>query len=114
MNRLRELRKQNNVSQKNLCKVLNVAQPTYSGWESGKHQIDDANKIKLAKFFGVSVDYLLCLTDEPHKSVQDLNHQEKKLLDAYWNLNEEGKSALLVYADFLLGLEQYKEKNFVG
>ena len=114
MNRLRELRKQKNMSQEDLRKCLNVAQPTLSGWESGKHQIDDANKIKLANFFNVSVDYLLCLTDDPHKNIQDLNSQEKQLLEAYWNLNEEGRSALLVYADFLLGLEQYKEKNFAG
>ena len=114
VNRLRELRKQKNMSQEDLRKCLNVAQPTLSGWESGKHQIDDANKIKLAKFFNVSVDYLLCLTDDPQKSVQEFNYHEKQLLDAYWNLNDEGRLELLQYADYLLGLEKYKRKNFAG
>lgn len=59
MLRLRELRKQRGVSQVDLSKVIGVAQPTYSGWESGKFQIDDENKIKLADYFGVTVDYLM-------------------------------------------------------
>lgn len=59
MLRLRELRKQKGVSQVELSKVIGVAQPTYSGWESGKYQIDDENKIKLADYFGVTVDYLM-------------------------------------------------------
>lgn len=59
MLRLRELRKQKGVSQVELSKVIGVAQPTYSGWESGKFQIDDENKIKLADYFGVTVDYLM-------------------------------------------------------
>lgn len=59
MLRLRELRKQRGVSQVELSKVIGVAQPTYSGWESGKFQIDDENKIKLADYFNVTVDYLM-------------------------------------------------------
>lgn len=114
MNRLRELRKQKKLRQEDLRVFLNVAQPTLSGWESGKHQIDDANKIKLAQFFNVSVDYLLGLTDDPQKNVQEIDLGEKHLLDVYWKLNEERKSSLLSYADFLLGQEQRKEKNFVG
>lgn len=59
MLRLKDLRKQKKISQTELAKILGVAQPTLSGWESGKFQIDDTNKIKLADFFNVSVDYLL-------------------------------------------------------
>ena len=59
MLRLRELRKQKGVSQVEISKVIGVAQPTYSGWESGKFQIDDENKIKLADYFSVSIDYMM-------------------------------------------------------
>ena len=59
MIRLKELRKQKNISQVELAKEIGVAQPTLSGWESGRFQIDDDNKIKLADFFDVTVDYLM-------------------------------------------------------
>lgn len=59
MPRLSELRKQKGLKQGDLAAFLGVAQSTLSGWENGKFEIDDKNKIKLADFFGVSVDYLL-------------------------------------------------------
>lgn len=59
MPRLSELRKQKGLKQGDLAAFLSVAQSTLSGWENGKFEIDDKNKIKLADFFGVSVDYLL-------------------------------------------------------
>ena len=59
MNRLRELRKKKGISQVELSRYLDIAQPTYSGWESGRFQIDDENKIKLAEYYDVSIDYLL-------------------------------------------------------
>lgn len=59
MPRLSELRKQKGLKQGDLAALLGVAQSTLSGWENGKFEIDDKNKIKLADFFGVSVDYLL-------------------------------------------------------
>lgn len=59
MPRLSELRKQKGLKQGDLAAFLGIAQSTLSGWENGKFEIDDKNKIKLADFFGVSVDYLL-------------------------------------------------------
>lgn len=59
MPRLSELRKQKGLKQGDLAASLGVAQSTLSGWENGKFEIDDKNKIKLADFFGVSIDYLL-------------------------------------------------------
>ena len=59
MIRLKELRKQRGVRQTELAAAIGVAQPTLSGWESGKFQIDDESKIKLADYFGVSIDYLM-------------------------------------------------------
>ena len=59
MLQLSRLRKQKGLKQGELANFLGVAQSTLSGWENGKFEIDDKNKIKLADFFGVSVDYLL-------------------------------------------------------
>ena len=65
MIRLKELRTQRGLNQTDLAKAIGIAQPTLSGWESEKFQIDDANKIKLADYFGVSIDYLMGRNDVP-------------------------------------------------
>lgn len=59
MSRLKELRKSRNLTQAELAKILGIVQPTLSGWENDKFQIDDDIKTKIADYFGVTVDYLL-------------------------------------------------------
>ena len=58
-NRLKLLRKQRGLLQKDVAEHLNVAISTYSYWENGKFEPDQESLSKLADFFGVSADYLL-------------------------------------------------------
>lgn len=57
--RLRELRKENRLSQEKLGKILGVSKVSISGYESGNRipSLDILNKI--LDFFGISADYLL-------------------------------------------------------
>ena len=65
---IRELRQDRDIKQIELAKILNIAQNTYSQYETGK-LIFDAEMLKvLAEFYQVSVDYLLDLTDDPNSS----------------------------------------------
>ncbi|WP_438848354.1 LexA family protein [Anaerocaecibacter muris] len=57
--KLKELRKHKKLSQIDLAKYMNVQQSTISNWESEKTEIDNESLDKLAKYFGVSVDYIL-------------------------------------------------------
>ena len=66
MNRIAELRKAKNITQLEFCAILNVAQPTLSGWEIGRRQADYINLKKMSEFFNVSIDYLLGFTDNPN------------------------------------------------
>lgn len=59
MNKIKELRKKQGISQKELARQVNVAQNTISRWESGERVVDADSLKKLAEFFGVSSDYLL-------------------------------------------------------
>ena len=59
MNRIRELRKQMDMSQKELAKHLQVADSTLSYWEMGKYEPDNEALFKLSRFFQVPVDYIL-------------------------------------------------------
>lgn len=62
-NRLRDIREDRDLNQKELADVLGVHQTTYSSYEIGKLSLTADVLIKLAKYYKVSVDYLLGLTD---------------------------------------------------
>ena len=63
--RIRELRIQRNLQQKDLAAALEIAANTLSQYENGKREPDQETLIKLADYFGVTTDYLLGRTDEP-------------------------------------------------
>lgn len=59
MNKVKELRKINNISQQKLASMLNVHQTAISQWETGRTTPDIDTAEKMAKLFNVSLDYLL-------------------------------------------------------
>lgn len=62
---IKGLREDNDYKQRELAEYLNVSQNTYSQYETGIIELTAPTLIKLSKFYGVSVDYLLGLTDNP-------------------------------------------------
>ena len=77
MEQLRKLRKKNNLSMKELGKVLNVSESTISLYESGKREPDFETLIKLAEYFNVSTDYLLGRSDakeQPNEPMPYIKH----------------------------------------
>ena len=62
--RLRDLREDADLYQKDLAEYLRCTQVCYSQYELGKRDIPTDVLIRLARFYRVSVDYLLGLTDE--------------------------------------------------
>lgn len=62
-NRLRDLREDKDLKQKDLADLLKVHQTTYSDYELGRLNIPVNAIHALADFYGVSVDYLLCRTN---------------------------------------------------
>ena len=61
--RIRELRLDRQATQHEIAKLLSVSQNTYSQYENGVRQIPIDALITLAKYFNVSIDYILNLTD---------------------------------------------------
>lgn len=61
--RIRELREDNDLLQKQLAEYLHCSQVAYSGYELGKRDIPTQVLIGLAKYYNTSTDYILGLTD---------------------------------------------------
>lgn len=64
MNRLKELRKEKKLTQKELADKINVSKITVLRWENGERQIKPDKAKQVADFFGVSVGYLLGYSDK--------------------------------------------------
>ena len=62
--RLKELRKNCNLTQNDISKILNITSSQYSLYETGKRQIPVFLLSKLAKFYNTSIDYIVGDTDE--------------------------------------------------
>lgn len=67
--RLKELRSENRLYQRQLAEYLHCTQQTYSRYETGELQPSLSVMERLAEFYETSVDFIMRLTDEkkPHK-----------------------------------------------
>ena len=63
--RIRDLREDSDLTQKQIAKILNCSQQVYSNYELGQRDIPTDVLIRLSSFYKVSVDYILELTDNP-------------------------------------------------
>ncbi len=65
--RLRDLREDMDLTQDQLVEILKMHKTTYTNYEQGKREPPFELIIKLARFYGVSTDYIAGLTDNPKK-----------------------------------------------
>lgn len=64
MLRIKDIREDKDLTQKQVAEILNCTQQTYSRYETGEITIDINQLIKLAKYYNTSIDYLVGLTNE--------------------------------------------------
>lgn len=63
--RIKDLREDNDLTQKEIAKILMCDQSLYSKYERGEREIPLSLLIKLADYYKTSLDYLTCRTDNP-------------------------------------------------
>lgn len=63
LNSIRDLREDNDLSQRNLAEYLQIHQTTYSDYELGNLNVSVHILIKLADFYKTSIDYIVGYTD---------------------------------------------------
>lgn len=66
--RLRDLREDHDMKQKDLAVYLNCSQQVYSNYELGQRDVPTDILIRLSQLYHVSVDYILGLTDNPKRN----------------------------------------------
>lgn len=63
--RIRDLREDRDLTQSEMARRLNCSQQVYSNYELGQRDIPTDILIKLSRLHGVSVDYILGISDNP-------------------------------------------------
>ena len=63
--RIRDLREDNDKTQQNIADVLGTSQTMYARYERGANELPVRHLLKLADYYGGSVDYILGRTDNP-------------------------------------------------
>ncbi len=90
--RLKALMQEKNIKWKDLSENLKIGKNQFNYWAEKDTLPDGKTLIKLSRYFGVSVDYLLGLTDS---SAPLISKQEKTLLTMFRETNEEGKFRII-------------------
>ena len=67
--RIRDLREDKDITQREMAQVLHCSQQVYSNYDLGQRDIPTDILIKLSAFYGVSTDYLLDLTDKKERNI---------------------------------------------
>lgn len=115
MEQLRELRSKRKLTQLQVAQFLGVDRTTYVKYEGGNSDPPTATLVRLADYFGVTVDYLIG-HDAVQKNVSDAsNHiklfeDERRLIESYRKLSNHGKEYISVQMEF--ACERYAKKPF--
>jgi transcriptional regulator with XRE-family HTH domain len=107
--RLRELREERGLSQRELGSRLGILQSKLSRYESGTHQPSLRTLVRMANLFAVSADYLLTGVGTPAPPLRD-----ERLLDRFRRLGaggEELRSIVLSILDAMIELGTYFERH---
>ncbi len=98
-NRLKLLRNEKKLTQAEFAKLIKVAPSTIGMYESGNRE-PNINTIKIiAKFFSVSSDYLIGLTDIRQSSNSILSKKDKAFIIDY--IPDEGKKELEIFLSYI-------------
>ena len=87
--RIKDLREDNDLTQKEVAGILEMSQTGYSKYETGDNELPVSVLIRLSFFYHTSTDYLLGLTDNHASAV--LNETSRRRFEQYHKLLENMK-----------------------
>lgn len=108
--RLKQLREERNINQRDLAQLMHVSHTTISNYECNKKSPDYDKLIWLCNYFNVCMEYMLGVSDIPlqynYSPPKSIGEDEKQTLSFYCRLNEENK--ILIKGKMI---ELYKEQS---
>lgn len=104
--RIRDLREDRDLTQKELAEILYMQTTQYRRYESGERSIALELAVQLAEYYGVSIDYLAGICEYNNKITSDnLTTEEKQLLTYFRELSKDNKIKLIERALALTELQ---------
>jgi transcriptional regulator with XRE-family HTH domain len=100
--RLKALRLEKGMTQQQLADVLEIEKSNISRFESGKQSPSSENKVKMAKLFNVSVDYMLGLSEHKtlnHDKSEKISKEAADLMEKINKLPPEKRQAIMNLID---------------
>lgn len=108
---LKYIRKAMNMTQTEAANALNISPNTYRNYEQGTREPNNDTLIKLAKFYGVTTDYLLGIEPAPNQLANlnvNIKINDKKFIKLYSELPEYVKK---IFIDTMARLAQSAEQD---
>ena len=101
MNRIKKLRKEKKITQIRLSIELEVSQETISAYEKGKYYPSATMLIKLRDIFGVSIDYILGLSDTRFDPLSETNltEDENYILNLCRKMDDSDRKRTISYIE---------------
>lgn len=94
--RLKDLREDKDLTQKEIADIIKTSGNYYGEYESGKRDITFERVIELAKFYDVSLDYIAERTNEKGGlKASRLDQEEKNMLELFKQLPQNEKNLIL-------------------
>lgn len=113
--RLRYLRMSRGFSRKEVYEAIGSSKPSYYRYENGDSEPSTQKLIALAKYFNVSIDYLVGRTDNPaidneNTAVPNLTPQKQRLQEKILSLDNQNSAELESFLNYLLQKNSSQDK----
>ena len=111
MNRIKILREEKGIYQKDLAKLLNVSVPDINYYENEKRSLDTKTAVLLAEYFNVSIDYLLGKSDIRNPKEVNISEADVAFVNGIEGLNETNKMIIKNTLEALLAKQEKDKKE---
>lgn len=126
--KVKRLRKKKGISQEELARVLDVTKSTISKYELGQRELSALQLVKLLNYFGIENGLWLLDTDDPQmeewndyvleafwntqfrKKEQQISEQQHHLINAFFQLNDEGQIKAVERVEELTEIPKYQKE----
>lgn len=102
--RLRMLRRERDLTQKQLADLLHIARSTIAGYERGGKEPDNERLKQIANFFGVSVDFMIGASNDRNAGTSFAVPEAAEIIEALPDLSPDKLNRLLGYVEALKAL----------